>query len=331
MAELETGMEDLFPKINLNSDIRQIAEYILTKYKDITSDVAIEVAKYLILEKKYFKEDILQGKADDDLAKRLHTKIIELNSVRKEEEKDLEIPLKTFKRKTKKEEIKRLAILIAGLAATVMILGVKYNEYNDERIKEETTINLGLLASEVGSDDYLNKRNIVIQSAINPQDREGNTIPRFVALADDIISICIKDPSLFDITVYDTYYHINQDRLDNFNTTWDTLKNYFTNDEAFNVIYSNKINKSFLNYVLDMLVANDKVKYLDSEYQKYMSVVIEYQNVQKFEELSKPSKVILLDMMNKYQELGQNFYRDNNENIEYLVTEQTKEAESRGR
>ena len=56
--------------VNKNSDYTKVAEYILGKSDYAFSlEQAKKIAKYLIMEKKYTKEDLLQGKADDYIQK----------------------------------------------------------------------------------------------------------------------------------------------------------------------------------------------------------------------------------------------------------------------
>lgn len=317
----------MFEIINQNSDYRKIAEYILEKFgKKFSYEEARKIAKYLILEKKFTKEEILQGNADEYLKKRAHIKLIMFKSVRQKDEQIVEIPLRTNKHFIKKEEILRLIILIAGLASTVMILGVKSNDYKNAKMREETSINIGLLASEVGSDSYNKERNIVIQSALENKDPEtGMRISPSESLANNIIDVCIKDPSLFDVTIYDAYYNIDYNRVDRLSNTWGYLQNYMAKDEAFTEIRNNKLRNTFLHYILDMLVANGKINVKSKDCQNYLDAINEYQKVLKYEDLSKENKVVLKEMMDKYHDLGNNLYKKNSDTIESLVEEQAQE------
>ncbi len=310
--------------VNKNSDYTKVAEYILGK-SDYTFSLeqAKNIAKYLIMEQKYTKEDLLQGKADDYIQKRAQAKLVELKSVRQKDEERAEVPLKSFKHSISKDEIKRFIILITGLAATVTILGIKNYEFEEEKMKSETSANLGYLASEVGSDIYDSKSNIVYQSALENKDPNTNEfISQSESLANNIIDVCIKDPSLFDITIFDTYYNIQFNRIDKLSETWGYLQKYMANDEAFFELLNTKLNSSFLNYILNMLETSGEIKIGSTDYENYRSAIEEYQKANKYEKLTGEAKVTLREMMDKYHNLGNNLYKENNKKIKNLVEEQ---------
>lgn len=313
--------------VNKNSDYTKIAEYIMEKYNNVFNlEQSKKIAKYLIMEKNYTKEDILDGKADDYLQKRAQAKLIELKSVRQKDEEGVEIPLKSQKHNTTKDEIKRFIILITGLASIVAVLGIKNYEFEEEKMKKETSINLGFLASDADSNIYDSEGNIVYQSILENKDpMTGEFLLLEQSLANNIIDVCIKDPSLFDIAIYDTYYNIQFNRIDRLSETWNYLQNYMANDEAFFDLLSTKLNGSFLNYILNILEASGEIKIGSSDYEKYKNAIEEYQSVNKFEKLSRSSMSSLKQMMDKYHDIGNNLYKENNKKIKNLVEEQKDE------
>ena len=316
--------KEIFDKINLQSDCRKIAEeYICKYYGDLyTLDEAMKIAKYLMLElpknpNASTKDFILNGYYDDIIINRGKMIVARSKSIKNDTEDIIEIKLKTKKELISKDKLKRL---IAGLVATVSIASVFALRFNNnyEELKEATTIKLGQLAS----DDYVNKTTILAQNSMPTYDALGNYISLSEGVASDILNVCIKDPTLFDVTIYDTYYSISSNRLDNFNNIWYTLKTYMANDEAFSPLYAKIANQSFLGYVLEMLTKRGDVIHYMPEYQKCANIVDEYAKVGSYDALSKESHVVLREMMDKYEELGKELYKTNKKTINNLVEEE---------
>ena len=310
--------------VNLNSECRKIAEdYICKYYGNIYNiDEAMKIAKYMMLElpkqpNMSTKEFILNGYYDDIIINRGKLIVARSKSVKNDNEKIIEIKLKTKKELISKDKLKRI---IVGLLATVSIASVFALRFNDnyDELKEATTIKLGQLAS----DNYNDKTTILAQNSMPTYDAEGNYISLAEGIASDIINVCVKDSSLFDITIYDTYYSISNKRLDTFTNIWNNIKNYMANDEAFLPIYAKIANQTFLDYVLQTLSTNRNIIHYFPEYQKFINVVNEYNKVGNYDELSRESKSILQDMMDKYQELGRKLYKSNKSTINNLIEDE---------
>ncbi len=318
--------KELFDTVNLNSECREIAENYIYKYfgKMYSLEEAMEIAKYLMLKLPKVqnfstKDYILNGHYDNIIINKGKLIVARNKSVRNPNEQIIEIKLKTKKELISKEKLKRI---IAGLVATVTIASAFALRYNNsyDKLKESTSIKIGQLAS----DDYSNEATILAQNSMPTFDSEGNYISLYEGIANDILNVCIKDPNLFDVVVYDTYYSMNNNRLDNFNKTWNFMQNYMANDEAFSFLYTKIANQSFLGYVLNMLTERGDIIHFLPEYQKCMDVVNEYMEVGSYDELSKESKVILQEMMEKYEELGKELYKSNKNTINDLVQDEKK-------
>ena len=227
--------------------------------------------------------------------------------------------MKTKKGLISKDKLKIFIIAFVTTATIASAFALRFNN-SYEKLKENSTIKIGQLAS----DDYLNDNANIINQNLHSFDNQGNYIPLHEGVASDIINVCIKDLSLFDVTIYNTYYNISRNRLDDFTQIWNTMKNYMANDDAFSPIYAKISNQSFLEYVLDMLTRKGDIIHFMPEYQKSIEAINEYNQVQSLEKVSKESRGILVKMMGKYEELGKELYKANKNTINDLVKEEKK-------
>ncbi len=294
---------NLFEKINFNSDCRNVAEYILNKFPVFDLERAMKLAKYLILEKNYSKMAILTGEADEFLAKRSDMQLIINNSVQSPNEKANEVKLRTKKEKVSKKDIQAFAGIMATLILATSILGIAYTDRMNEALVKSTSQKIDVLASEVPI------KNDMIYN-------------RSELTADRIINICIDNPELFDVLIYDSYYKLNTHRLDSFNEIWNILQTRLSNDDSFEPIYSKISNKSFLSYVLNILMINNKVEQNSKEYQKYVELISEFAKNPTYDAISKENRVVLKEMLQKYQDLGLALYKESNKTIVNAVNEE---------
>ena len=234
-------MDILLDKVNFNSDCRIVAEYIINKYTNFDLEKVMKIAKYLMREKKYTKEDILTGKADEYLAKSSIMQTIANNSVRQKNENVSELKLRTKKEKLSRKELQALLKILGALVLIASAIGITYQNHMNDYFMEDVSDKIEILASEMPVADDMNY--------------SYNELA-----AEKIINMCIENPDLFDVLVHDTYYKINDGhRLDSFTEIWNILQTRLANDESFEPIYSKIANRTFLSYVLNTLMINGKV------------------------------------------------------------------------
>ena len=299
MAKNKTDI--LFEKINFNSDCRSVAEYIVNKFANFDLEKAMQIAKYLMMEQNYSKAAILNGEVDEFLAKRSSLQSIINNSVQSPNEKASGVKLRTKKDKIPKIDIKAFVGIMATFIITASILGITYTDRMNDALVKNTSQKIDILASEVVvKDDSYNRNELT---------------------ANRIINMCIDNPELFDVLVYDSYYKLNTRRLDNFNEIWNILQSRISNDESFEPIYSKISNKTFLSYVLNLLMINDKVEQNSKEYQKYVELISEFAKNPTYDAISKENRLVLKEMLQKYQELGLTLYKESNKTIVNEVEE----------
>ncbi len=296
-------MDILLDKVNFNSDCRIVAEYIINKYTNFDLEKVMKIAKYLMREKKYTKEDILTGKADEYLAKSSIMQTIANNSVRQKNENVSELKLRTKKEKLSRKELQALLKILGALVLIASAIGITYQNHMNDYFMEDVSDKIEILASEMPVADDMNY--------------SYNELA-----AEKIINMCIENPDLFDVLVHDTYYKINDGhRLDSFTEIWNILQTRLANDESFEPIYSKIANRTFLSYVLNTLMINGKVDQNSKEYQKYIELISEFAKNPTYDAISKENGIVLKEMLKEYEELGLKLYKDSNKTITQEVKE----------
>lgn len=292
----------LFEKINFNNDCRYVAEYIIKRFPVFDLEKAMKLAKYLMLEKNYSKMAILNGKADEFLVKRSGLQSVINNSVQSPNEIS-EVKLRTKKIKISRKDMQTLAGIMATLILTTSALGITYIDRMNDALVKNASEKIDVLASEVPIKDEI---------AYNYNE----------LTADRIINMCIVNPDLFDVLIYDNYYKINTHRLDSFNEIWNILQTRISNDNSFESIYLKISNKSFLSYVLNLLMINGKVEQNSKDYQKYVELINEFTKNPTYDAISKENKVVLKDMLQKYEDLGLTLYKESSRTITKAMNEE---------
>ena len=100
------------------------------------------------------------------------------------------------------------------------------------------------------------------------------------------------------------------------------MQTRLSNDDSFEPIYSKISNKSFLSYVLNILMINNKVEQNSKEYQKYVELISEFAKNPTYDAISKENRVVLKEMLQKYQDLGLALYKESNKTIVNAVNEE---------
>lgn len=303
MTISENKTDALFKEINFNSDCRAIAQYIVQKFANYDIEKAKKTALNLMKNQKYSKEAILNGEADEIIAKMAYIQLIEDNSVRKKDEQILEIKLKSKKESISGIDMKNLIAIILGLSITVTALGIAYNNKMNEALMSNVGHKIEMLTSDVSLPDNRYSFNELS--------------------ANKIISLCINDPNLFDVAIYNAYYNNATNRINNITKVWDFLQNKLANDDAFSPIYAKMANKTFLDYVLNMLIETGKVEISSKEYEKYVEVIKDYNNNLSFEKVDRTRRRDLVEMMEKYKELGLSLYKSSKNKINEIVETQS--------
>lgn len=321
----------LIKMVNQNSDLVQIAEYIMSEFPNVFEFAEAKKLAENLIGKEYTKEDILNGFANRYISKIIMLKRITESNVQKENEPKSKIEFRIIKKSIDKK------FVAAALLATLVISSVAYIGHGFDKENEDVVISeyLGMLASPIGSDDYIHKRNIVNQNSYGL----GYGDSRVVAydnykIAQDIIDVCVKDPSLMDLCIYRTYFDMKYNRLENMDEVLRCLKMFTKDDESLNFVATNLEGfDTFLEYMLDYI----KIDKDSKEYSEFVEVINAYKNAKgesgsAFNALDSKEKKIIEKLVNYYQNCKNTLYSEHKATLENLVNGNTtpNEAPSEG-
>lgn len=339
MGDYKLELDDkLLNIINLNSKYRNIASELIVR---LSLDVDVlemkEIVKKLVEEYKYSEEEILNGKVNktiklllvkermahyaENMSEEQLNALIN-NTKKRSIEKAPKTPLKTKKRKNL---TKPFAFALAGVLIISGSIHIK-NTIQDAMLENDVSDNLGMLASNIGEEDYEHKRSILQQNKyMAGLDAEGFPIVAydFHNIANDIIKICEQDPSLFDITLCDIYFDM-QNRLENIDDLLRELKNQLSNNDNLQNVYTRiKDVDVFLEYLLNLGLISSQ----DDLYNELLSDIGEYKlargegNV-TYNLLSTESQKRIDKLIDLYREQKSRYNEMYGNRLENLVKEQ---------
>ena len=221
---------------------------------------------------------------------------------------------------------------MTGLACATIVTSFAsiHKKMIRDDIDYKTSIYIGMLASELGSEDYEHKRNLVSQNTYNID----NTVSYNTAnIAKDIMSVCENDDSLFDLCLFDVYFNLNYDRLANMDGIFYGLKVEMKSLDENNPLHT-KLNdyKSFLEYAFNTAVSNGYLEVGSKDYKEILNAVNNYHQYH-FNELSDSDQKAIRELLDHIKEIKTNMGNTKLDELSKLVTDReinSKKGEGRG-
>lgn len=317
---------DMFKMINAKSDYHNIAEYIIMRFPTkFGIEEAKEIAEIFVKSNGFTKEEILSGQRDKQIYEMIKLFIYKPKSVvNKQPQKQafetetikpspspIEVALKTIK---KNIDPKTAAKFTAYTLAASMLFGFYANNYRDIKRSEEISEDLGMMASQTGSYDYEHKINIVNQNDyVASRKQNGDAIIAYHndKIAMDIVNICTQNIELFDICIYDVYFNMEYNRLENMDSVLRYLKSYLEKEESLQPVYA-KI--SDCSVFLDYIIKSGVISSESEEYAEIKEAIKNYKNAKRdyevaFNGLSKSDQRRINDLISGYKGLKDEYYK----------------------
>lgn len=300
---MQSETDSVIKMVNDNNYYHNITVYIMKNIPDtFTLEEARKLAKYLIIEQGFSYGEILKGYADYIIQKESALKRVKVNSVLQASERNEGIVLRTIKKFIDKMDLKKVITFILAIVASAVVTNEisEFQNFIDEsQLVNDVPQNIGMLAAEEKSEDYVNKRTIVAQNTYQV-GFEGNGQPIVAynsdGIAKDIIMVCNKDASLFDLCLAETYFEMNYNRLQNMEDVFKLLKIYLASDPAFAHLFSQIADCDvFLDYVFKK-AGNNK------SYPSLLSAINEYKKVGSFNFLSSESQKAIQSLISSFEQ-----------------------------
>lgn len=207
--------KDFENEFKLTMDVREVCEYAKNKYPAFNNyGDELKKSVYCLLEGDFYKkDDILRGDVDSYFLSTLRVLRSKRDSVGKTEESCL--PIKTQKKSIDSAKVREAIKRAIAVASALIILYValkkpvgKIKEISDAG--DRISFDISYLTTQLGSEDRENNRNIVQQNTYRiPYSHDKNGFSNIAyhndSIACDILKIALRDPSLFDVTIYKTY------------------------------------------------------------------------------------------------------------------------------
>lgn len=318
--------EAMFRMVNENADYHKIAEYIIMRFNiDLDMQQAKKMAEHLVKDEGFSKEEVFQGLADQSIANRLNFRKSQTKSVHQKDETVTEILLKTIKEKIN-------AKFVAGALATIMLLSATYGfvikpAYEEMQENSEIRQSIGMLAAEPGSEAYKHK-SIVSQNTYQVPgqfDAQGHPIVAYYndKIAEDILKVCTQDPELFDLCMYNVYFDMSHNRLNNMDTVVRYLQMYSEGDESMTFVQE-KLNNCdiFLDYLISRGFANPN----NEDYYELLEDINKYEKLKgssdvPFNALPKESQDRIEKLIAEFKSNKNNLYSEYKDNLENVKGE----------
>ena len=333
--EREKETQRMFNRINFHSKYAQSGNYIRKIFSQLDVKESDMIAYQMETIYGMTENDILCGKNDDIIKKRVRYYLAKKNSedpslfegylVDKtvDEIPKVEVPVETKKKTVDKSFYKKAILtllsvaLVVSIAAPAVKKSVEANKYEE---KVMTSINM--LAANTNSDKYEQREGIVSRNSyrVGTDDR-GFPINAYWndKIAKDIIKVAKEDPNLFDLTMYSVYFSM-EERLDNMDEVMDYLKMFTKEDESLSFIY-NQIDDCdvFLDYVMKKGFVSPNSK----EYYDLKNDIEIFKNVGSFKSLSGESQERILELMEEYLNYKKYLVEEykNNSKVVYEVSD----------
>ena len=310
--------KSMFKMVNENSNYYNIAIYIINNFNaDIDIQLAKKMAEILVKSKGFNKDEIINGLADDAIINMLKFRKSQTKSVKQVNDKDIKVPLKTKKQRVNTK-------FVAGALATLIALSSVYGyvikpQIEENKENEKIDEEIAMMASEQGSDAYIHKQSIVAQNTYQipgELDNEGYPIVAYYndKIAEDIVNVCVKDPKLFDICIYNVYFDMNHNRLDNMDSVINYLKSYSQEDPSLSFINEKLEN---CDVFLDYLVKRGFNDPNSKDYYKLLEDINLYET-SSFTELPKESQERIENLIEEFKANKDNLYIEYKTNLEIV-------------
>ena len=172
-------------------------------------------------------------------------------AIQEREKEQVYLPIKPKKEKVSPLFLKRL--LLGTLAGATIISCATFISKSKETNLDVSEY-IGMLASKEGSDDYLNKRNIIAQNTYN---RDNYVVYNLPNIALDILKVASDDPDIFDLCILSAYFNMDYNRLKNMDEVFNHLRiNVIASASPLQEIYN--IVQKYKLYGYDGLEEDDK-------------------------------------------------------------------------
>ena len=278
-----------------------ISNYDVIKYIQkrspylFTTEKLIRYANNLKNVRKFTDEEILNGKANFDIDIIIKAEEAASRAIQAREKEQVYLPIKPKKEKVSPLFLKRL--LLGTLAGATIITCATFISKSKETNLDVSEY-IGMLASKEGSDDYLNKRNIIAQNTYN---RDNYVVYNLPNIALDILKVASDDPDIFDLCILSAYFNMDYNRLKNMDEVFNHLRiNVIASASPLQENISECSN--FLEYALKISVARGLFEENSSEYQKIYNIVQKYK-LYGYDGLEEDDKKIILAFINKMKKL----------------------------
>lgn len=300
--------------VNENSNIVQIAEYIFEfSGKYLEFEEAKKIAKYLINEENFKKNEILEGLANTKILSIMQYKRMKTKSIQSKEQTESKVPLKTVKKKINPK------VIVVGLMVVLNISSLAYLKQSINSYREDFEVSKMISMATTGSDD---NSSLVSKNSygLNYGDERAVAYDN-AGIASDILKVCLQDPELLDLVLFRTYFDMSYNRLSNMDEVIGSLAFYAKDDDNLQFITDSLGNcSSFLDYVF-------KKGYIapnDSDYYLYQNAVNEYNNTMSdfkfpYNNLSKETKNLIDKLLSEYRKSKDNLYSEYKDNLDNIA------------
>lgn len=325
-------MEDIqkymLEQTNLNRSYREygeiiteISNYVFKKHPHrITFNESILLAKRLVKEAGYTKEEVMLGKADNEIYKFIRAKLLKEKSIAKKNQKNY-MPLKTRKKTVNRKIIKNMILISISVAGVIAIK----DDVNEYKVQERVSTSIAKLTSSFESDDYIHNVNIANQNRYPTNSLDENNKPyvsyNYGDFAADIQKVYEIDSDLLDVTISNAYYSKN---------IKDTKTKLLSMDKLIDEVKKDLYNKEldscevFLDYVIKVLVRRDKINIESENYSRLINAIEAYKKDKNINFLPEDIRENIKYLVKEYEDLNKEL------NIEYVDSLEVAVEERRG-
>lgn len=279
--------------LNANFEAKQIKEYIVNKWPMLFEELeALDIAKFLLHENGFSKNEILNGQADKIIEVYVSSKKHEMNSVVNYNEQSNKVKLKT---KKKKIDQKKVAIALTALFAISGLAGFVHSKAQQNISNYQFDSNLkdsvGMIVSEIGSEDFENKVGIIEQNTQLGYNHEviynnHGTAKDIITLSNTIISMCERDlnqPEIVEFGIAHAYSNMVYKYPEHMDEIIKFLKAETEDKVEYQIIYNEvKDFDTFYEYILSkgLIDVNSK------EYEQILKDIEKYKAIKKTDGLN---------------------------------------------
>lgn len=309
-------------------DNYDVVEYIRSKSPVfLNAKKSVIYANVLKRTRMFSDEEILNGKADIDIEGFIKAEEASYKAILKQEEERKCLPIKPKKQKISPTFFKKLILTTLAGASIVSIASLHSKSLQDnEKVQDDVSKYIGMLASDRDSIDYLHKRNIVAQNSYTKEGDMSNTIIyNLPNIALDIIKVTNNDPNLFDLCILDTYFNLNYNRLRNMDEIMEHLKiNILASNPDSPLQEKADLCSSFLDYVLNICIKRNLINYGDQEYEHILEVISKYKIV-GYNALNDNEKNTISMLISKAKDILVTLGKEQIGNLENAATKEIEE------